>query len=102
MLRMPRILKTRGLLHIDSLIEKTMEKRIADVYLTEAPTARNCKGQNQTHSDRLHNRTEGVVIINTVLLSETASNETRLELVNRTIRTEFRLENPFTADNVSS
>src|SRR3954468_11979862 len=65
MRRKPSVFKTRRLLHINILREKTMKKCIADINLPQSPSSRNGKGKSQTNSSRLHHWTERITIINT-------------------------------------
>jgi hypothetical protein len=72
----PIILKTWRLLHVDILGEKTMEESIADINLSQNPTMQDSNRENQTNYRRLHNGTESIAIINTMLLSETMGYKT--------------------------
>jgi hypothetical protein len=72
----PIILKTWRLLHVDILEEKTMEESIADINLSQNPAMQDSNRENQTNYRRLHNGTESIAIINTMLLSETTGYKT--------------------------
>jgi hypothetical protein len=89
----PRVFKTGQLLHVDILRQKTMEKRIAHINLTERPPMGEINGENQANGSRLHNWTKVEIIVNTVLLGEATSNETSLVLLNKTIRTMLGFKN---------
>jgi hypothetical protein len=71
--RIPGVFKTGRLLHVDILRQKTMEKRIAHINLTERPPTGDGNGENQTNGSRLHNRTKSVNIVNTMPLGEATS-----------------------------
>jgi hypothetical protein len=68
MLRVLSVFKPRRLLHIDLLGQESMEESVAHINLTESPSAGHSERENQAHRSRLHNWTESVAIINTMLL----------------------------------
>jgi hypothetical protein len=98
----PIILKTGWLLHVHILGQKTMEESIADINLTETPSARHGKRENQPHRSWFDNWAKGITIVNAMPLSETPSNESSLMFINRTIRAMLSLKNPLAANNIDA
>jgi hypothetical protein len=98
--RIPGVIKTGRLLHVDILRQKTMETRIAHINLMERPPTGDSNGENHTNGRRLHNWTKSVIIVNTMPLGESTSNETSLVLLKRTIRTMLGFKNPLAANNI--
>jgi hypothetical protein len=66
----------------------------------KTPSSRNSQGEYHANCRWFHHGTEGVPIINVVLLREAASNKTSFILVNGAIRMVFGLEDPLVADQV--
>jgi hypothetical protein len=79
-----------------------MEKSIAHINLTQCPTTRHNKGENQMGGLRIHNWAKGVTIINTLLLRKSMSNKVSLMFLNKAFRTVFGFEYPFTSNNVGA
>jgi hypothetical protein len=98
--QIPGVFKTGQLLHVDILRQKTMEKRIPHINLTECPPTEDSNGENQVNGSRLHNWTKGVIIVNTILLGEATSNEMSLVLLNGTIWSMLGVKNPLAANNI--
>ena len=74
MIRVRSINITGRLRTINSLLEITMKKCIFDIQLMYWPRVRGCKTENHMDSGWFHDRTEGLVVIQTFLLSETPDN----------------------------
>jgi hypothetical protein len=102
MLRTVRINKPRRLAHIDLLLKNTMQKCILNIKLAKGPATSDSKGQQQPNSGRLNNRTEGILVVKTVPLFETLSNESGLVPLNRAICMPFDLEDPFGINDVET
>jgi hypothetical protein len=97
---MARISKPWRLLHIHSLLQHTMKESVADVNLAKMPITRGGEGEHQPYSLRFNHRTEGVEVVDTVLLRKTASNQARLVLVDGAVGVLLQFIHPFAADNI--
>lgn len=90
-----RIRVTRRLLHVNWLINKTMQKGIIHIKLTKVLIFHEDKSKNNMNCGILDNWTQGVSKIEIGNLNETLSNQTSL-VANRTIikvlRAEIHLE----------
>lgn len=55
-------------MHVDSLIKKTMKKGVFDIKLMNKSVMSNADIQNSLHRCNFDNKTEGLVVIDTLLL----------------------------------
>ena len=53
----------RRLFHVNFLFQNTMEKRVLNIKLTEAPTSRHNNRQYKANGGSFNNRTKSVLII---------------------------------------
>jgi hypothetical protein len=74
MLRMCRINKARGRMHINLLLQNSMQKSILHIKLTKWPSSSNSQRQQQTNGSGLDNWAERVFIIKTIPLLEALGN----------------------------
>jgi hypothetical protein len=81
MMRASKINKTRGLTHINLLLQYTMKKGVLNIKLAKRPPTSNSQSEQQTNSSRLNNRAASILIIKTIPLFESLSNEMRSLLV---------------------
>jgi hypothetical protein len=100
--RMGGVKKARGLLTKDGLIEMTVKKGILDIELMDRPGLHGGEAQNEADGGGLHHRTEGLGIINPVLLGETANDPTGLVPCKRAIGVEFVAEDPLASHHINT
>jgi hypothetical protein len=100
MIRMMLINKSGGLLTVDLLIKRAIEKCILDIELTDWPRAGDSNGENNPYSGGLDDRTECVVIINSRTLRVATNNPASLVPGETTIGVEFMTVNPLPGDNI--
>jgi len=72
----------------------TMKKGVLHVKLVDWPRARGSNAENDANGGRLDNWTEGLIIVDVVLLRETPDNPTSLVPSKQTISIILVLENP--------
>ena len=101
MMGMLRMMKTRRLIHINKLMEITVEKGVGNVQLSDMTLFANCKCQEKTNGCGLNDRTKGFVIVNAFLLMKSFCNKTCFVLGRGTARGRFKLINPFATNNRS-
>jgi hypothetical protein len=94
--------KARGLLTIYRFLEITMEKGVLDIHLMNGPGVRGGKTKQKANSGGLHNGTEGLIIINTVLLCETTHDPPSFVTSKRAVSVEFMAENPFAGHHIDT
>lgn len=96
------ILKTRGLLTINSFIESAMKKSIFNIKLMNRPRRGNSKTKNNTNSAWFNNRRKSLIKVNTMLLGETTTHPTSFVTSESAIGMKFMTKNPFARNNVNT
>jgi hypothetical protein len=102
MIRRGRILKTRRLLTVDSLIKSPVEKSTFDVKLMNRSREGHDKTENSMNSARLTNMRKSFFKINTLLLTKTMTYPTGFVACKSTIRMKFVAKNPLARDNINA
>ncbi|CAL1367485.1 unnamed protein product [Linum trigynum] len=86
--------------HVNFFLEVTMKKCVVDIQLVKMPSASGSNSNDTANNDELGYWDESVMVINAFDLGEAFRNETSLVALNRPIRVELDLEDPFTLDNL--
>jgi hypothetical protein len=97
-----RIGEACGLAPEDWLKESAVEESIFHVELLNGPVMGDSSGEHRVNSDRLYNRTESLVVVDSGALSETLKDPTGLLAIKGPVSTELVREDPLTGDNVGS
>jgi hypothetical protein len=100
MIRTIWISKSRRLTHIYLLIKNTMEESILNIQLTKRPTAGDNHRKQDANGGWLDNRTETILIVNTITLFEPLSHQTSFVTINSAIGLPFDLIHPFAVNNI--
>jgi hypothetical protein len=103
MLWLRRINKPRWLTHVLLLILKnTMEESVLNIKLAKMPDIHDREQKKQMNSSRFDNRTESVIIIETIPLLEPFCHKPRLVPFNRTIRAPLHFEDLLRINNINA
>ena len=102
MVRMSWIHKAGWLLAVNRLVKGAVEESILDVKLMNRPGAGSGDGENSTDGRRLDHWTEGLVIVDAVLLGEAANYPARFIASQSAVGVELVLEDPFAGDNIGA
>ena len=94
MIRIGGVDKARWLLAVNSLLQVTVKECVLHVELMDQPGVRGGDAKDDTYRRRFDNRTEGLVVVDVVLLGEATDHPTSLVKGKRAIRVEFTLINP--------
>lgn len=97
---MIRIDKTRGLMHIDIFMEKSLEEGILDIKLTKRPAFRHCKSKDCANGRRFDYRTEGFLIINALSLMKAFGYKAGFVAIHGAILIMFDSENPLATNRI--
>ena len=99
---MSRVDEARRLLTIDGLLQMAVKKRILHVKLMNGPAAGGGDAEDDTNGGRFDNRTERLVVVDAVALSEAADHPAGLVTGEGAIGVEFMLINPLSRHNVGT
>jgi len=102
MIRSRRVDEAWRLLTVDGLLKMTMKKGVLHVELVDRPRARGSNAENNPDGGRFNNWTEGLIVVDAVLLRETPDNPASLVPSKRTISIILVLENPLASDDVGA
>jgi hypothetical protein len=100
--RVSRVGKARGLAAEDCLIESAMEEGIFHVELLNGPVTGDSSGEHRVNSGQLYNQAEGLVVVDSGVLSETPEDPTGLVAIKGPVNTELVCEDPLAGDNVGA
>jgi hypothetical protein len=100
--RVSRVGEARGLAVEDCLRESTMEEDIFHVELLNGPGMGDNSGEHHVNSGWFHNRSEGLIVVDTEALSETLKDPTGLVVIKGPVNTELVCKNPLISDNVGA
>ena len=92
---------TKKLLHVNLLLEVTMEKGIRDIKLSQRLIAIDSNGKNQFDCSWLDHWTESLQIVNTNLLMKYLGYKSSFVTSNSLITVKFDLEHLFTTNQIS-
>jgi len=93
--------KTRRLLAVDRLLQMAMKKSILHVELMDGPGARDGEAEDDPYRGWFDNWTEGLVVVDAVLLQEPANNPPGLVSSEGAIGVVLVLEDPLAGDDIS-
>ena len=100
MMRIIGVTQALRLLQIDLLYKFPIKKDIIYIKLANSPLTMECNAKHSTDSDRIYNRTESLVKVNTQLLMKSFSNKASFILCNRAVRILFYVKHQFVAHNI--
>ncbi|KAL6279531.1 hypothetical protein ACE6H2_016412 [Prunus campanulata] len=75
-------MKTRGLFHVDLLLQVPIQEGITNIQLLKRPIVGKCQRQYSANGSRFDHRAKGFYIIKTFLLIESLGKKTSLVSVN--------------------
>jgi hypothetical protein len=102
MIRCSRVFKTKRLLTIDCFVKRTMEKSIFNIELVNRP-GRGCGyAKNSANGARFDYRRKGFIIVDAMLLRETATDPASFVSRESAISKELLAKHPFAGNNVST
>ena len=101
MMRMLRVVKAGSLIHINELMEITMEEGVGDVQLANMPVFADGKCQEEANSGDFNDYTKCFMIINSFLLVESFSNEAGFVPVRDIVKRGLDFIDPFTSNDSS-
>lgn len=93
-----RNLEARRLSHINFFLQLTIEKCTLNVHLVKFPSKLSCNGKKKTNCAHLGSRSKSLLVVNTIPLCKTPSNQSDLVLIQSTIYMILDFINPFTTD----
>jgi hypothetical protein len=99
-LRVSRVNKAGWLTAINYLGDCDMEEGVLDVELVHSPTRGGIQSRHNLDGDRLDDRVEGLIIVDTGALSEPPEDPTNLVPVKRVIRLDLVLKDQLIGDDV--
>jgi len=85
-------------LHIDFLTELTIEEGVLDIQLRNRPLTNRSNCKKSLNSSHVSDRSEGLLIVMTLLLLEAARHKTSLVALKRVIRVGLDLVHPLASD----
>jgi hypothetical protein len=88
--------------HVNILIQLTIKKNILHIKLRDGPLPNRSHNKKSANSGHMSNRSKNLIIITTLLLLKTTSNETSLIALKRTIRANLNLIDPLTSDRTNT
>lgn len=90
-----------GLAAVHCLGQSAMMEAILDVQLVDRPIPREGKGEDGPNGGSLDDRTEGIVVVHSGVLSEALKDPTGFVAIQSTISLEFMMEDPLVGDHGS-
>ena len=102
MIRIGGVDKARWLLAVDSLLQVTVKKCVLHVELMDGPGARDGEAEDNPYRGRFDNRTEGLVVVDVVLLGEAADHPAGFVTSQGAVRVEFMFKNPLPRHDVGA
>jgi hypothetical protein len=88
--------------HVNILTQFTIKKDILHIKQRDGPLQNRSHSKKSANSDHMSNMSKNLIIITTLLLLKTTSNETRLIAFKRTIRASLNLIDPLTSDRTNT
>jgi hypothetical protein len=88
--------------HVNILMQLTITKGILHIKLRDGPLPNRSHGKKSVNSGHMSNMSKSLIIITTLLLLKTMSNETSLIALTRTIRASLNLIDPLTSDQTNT
>jgi hypothetical protein len=92
----------RWWMHVNILTQLTIKKYILHIKLRDGPSSNRSHGKKSVNSGHMSNRSKSLIIISTMLLLKTTSNNTSLISLKRTIRVNLNLIYPLTSDRTNT
>jgi hypothetical protein len=87
--------------HVNILMQLTIKKIILHIKLRDGPFSNRSHSKKSANSGHVSNRSKSLIIITTLLLLKTTSNEMSLIALKRTIRVSLNLIDPLTSDRTN-
>jgi hypothetical protein len=84
--------------HVNILKQLTIKKDILHIKLRDGPLPNRSHSKKSANSGHMSNKSKSLIIITTLLLLKTTSNEASLITLKRTIRASLNLIDPLTSD----
>jgi hypothetical protein len=100
--RVSRVGKARELTAEDHLGESVMEEGIFYVELLNGPGTGDSSSEHRVNSDRFYNRAEGLIVVDSGVLSETPKDPMSLVAIKGPVSMELMREDPLARDNVGA
>jgi hypothetical protein len=88
--------------HVNILTQFTIKKDILHIKQRDGPLSNRSHSKKSVNSDHMSNMSKNLIIITTLLLLKTTSNETRLIAFKRTIRASLNPTDPLTSDRTNT
>lgn len=82
-------------------MQLTIKKGILDIKMRDGPLTDRGHSKESANSSHMSNMRKGLVIVTTMLLLKTTSNQTGLIMLKRTIRLSLNLIDPFTSNRTN-
>jgi hypothetical protein len=88
--------------HVNILTQLTIKKDILHIKLRDGPLLNRSHSKKSVNSSHMGNKSKHLIIITTMLLLKTMSNETSLIALKRIIRASLNLIDPLTSDQMNT